>query len=1578
MMSMSRFWRRQFNWFLVLCMCLGGLSGVHASAPPNIVTYQGRVLNTNGVPVSDSSVDMKFFLYTASAGGTCLWSNSSADCDSDTPGSTTARSVTLSTGLFTQNLGDTSDSFAAIADSVFADNTSIYLEVIIEGETLSPRRRVTAAPYALNAQRLDGVDSTGFLASDGDTATGIYDFSGSVWSGASPIVFEGATADDFETSFSFVDPTADRTITFQNGSGTVAFTSDITGGLWEDGTNGVYEDDEAVIVGTDVAFTYGTGGVGDLQVADELEVLGDGYFDNDLVVGASTSSTETLSHSSFSLGGDDLFVAGTLGVEGVIYTDGGFTAGTTTTFGAGAITTTGTTDLSLTIAGGDLTFAQATTIGDGADALTINSSGTLTIDDTAVAFTGAGTISSAASSAITLNADSGNAAGEDLIVTTNNVSLTAAGALSLTPDAAVTTAITLIDTDYTNALSIGDNNITGTSYTLAGTAAAIDFSEFDVAAATGSITINDDGDAGQVSIEGTVLDINSLIFAGSGAVTSTGVADLVFTSGQDITFDDDNLTAAIPLSLADANLDNFAAGDRAIIDALNYLEANIGGGGGLFTDDGTIAYLTTTTDDIAVGGTTLASAFSVDVSGNLVRVGDGADADGQIDIYASNGASGSLSWATGDYLAVGGGGFTVDNWLTPTDPLGDDARTPIHGTISPGGSLGADTNHYGTLAQVSSSADLNGNVYSVNGVMGVGTWASEASGGPTLTTGVRGLGLIQSASQTAPFASGLYGSVRSVFAGGTITSAYGAYGDVTAGPGTITTGYGGHFENTAGGTTRIGVSGTASGGTNNRAAHFYGAAVWIDDDSDPTDDTPDAATGAGDLFVADDLEVDGTTTITFAAGGSFALCHATNGAGSEAITDCTAGPTADYAEQYSVEEGIEYGDIVVPGSETVVTTEGDTIAKLTKSSQPYQGPVVGIVSNNYGDFTSAGYNIKDEDNPMPIALVGRVPVKVTNEGGLIQAGDYLTTSSTAGMAMKAQGVGRVIGMALEDWNGETPTVMVQVHNSWTMGDVIGTDGTSTTITDNVVVSALGSADEDQPTFDSYGLALRGSAWGEDETVAVDMLLKTVVDSEDEYRLSVRNTQETEVAYITNEGTMRIAGDMVVAGRIYPSDRGTAQTEKYIYYDGSSGAGGDFMRTNAKGWSTGSYDFAEMFPSDQPLTAGDIVAFSGSGESVHRAGTQEDERLAGIVSTRPGFLAGENVEGAYPIALAGRVPTRVNLENGVIAVGDALTSSSQPGTAMKATDPGEIVGYALEAYSSESSDNLILAYVNVGYWSGSDVTPIVNNQASEVSSASNFSTLNMGGNIYMATHQILGIGRLEGIGALWSVESDGTIKTEGLLKTVIDSYQQKKVETIAVTSPEALITLSGTATLVNGQAEIRFEDVIEEYNDVISAIAPIRVLVTPNGPVSLYVSEKDQNHFTVVRFAGSADVEFDWMVTAYRKGFEPEEEDEQETSVDESNTDTEQTGTNISEETNEEVGSIVEEEANSEEEITTEDESVVEDEPATPESPDEPLIDSPIEDVIQESEKSDVVDEPDVAEEVTESESETSEGGVSAE
>ena len=162
------------------------------------------------------------------------------------------------------------------------------------------------------------------------------------------------------------------------------------------------------------------------------------------------------------------------------------------------------------------------------------------------------------------------------------------------------------------------------------------------------------------------------------------------------------------------------------------------------------------------------------------------------------------------------------------------------------------------------------------------------------------------------------------------------------------------------------------------------------------------------------------------------------------IRDCNDVPIADYAEMYPVEKGIEYGDIVSVGDETVPTYNVDekgiidfnnvkgNISKLKKSNEEYQDNVIGIVSDNHSDFSSVGYNIKKDDNPMPIALNGRVPVKISNLSEFINAGDYLTTSTDEGKAIKATKSGFVIGKALEDWNSDSQksTIMVFVEQGY--------------------------------------------------------------------------------------------------------------------------------------------------------------------------------------------------------------------------------------------------------------------------------------------------------------------------------------------------------------------------------------------------------------------------------------------------------------------------------------------------------------------------------------------------------------------
>ena len=112
------------------------------------------------------------------------------------------------------------------------------------------------------------------------------------------------------------------------------------------------------------------------------------------------------------------------------------------------------------------------------------------------------------------------------------------------------------------------------------------------------------------------------------------------------------------------------------------------------------------------------------------------------------------------------------------------------------------------------------------------------------------------------------------------------------------------------------------------------------------------------------------------------------------------------------------------------------MVKLKKSTQAYQGNIIGIASDpsQANDFNSIGYNINEGDRPYPVALNGRVKVKVTDEGGSIAVGDYLTASSTSGKAMKANKASMVVGKALESWDPASGQDMIMVFVNITYYD----------------------------------------------------------------------------------------------------------------------------------------------------------------------------------------------------------------------------------------------------------------------------------------------------------------------------------------------------------------------------------------------------------------------------------------------------------------------------------------------------------------------------------------------------------------
>ena len=114
------------------------------------------------------------------------------------------------------------------------------------------------------------------------------------------------------------------------------------------------------------------------------------------------------------------------------------------------------------------------------------------------------------------------------------------------------------------------------------------------------------------------------------------------------------------------------------------------------------------------------------------------------------------------------------------------------------------------------------------------------------------------------------------------------------------------------------------------------------------------------------------------------------------------------------------------------------------------------------------------------------------------------------------------------------------------------------------------------------------------------------------------------------------------------------------------------------------DLAELFLG-KGVEAGDVVSLGTSGfKAIRVSEGAYDPMVAGVVSTDPTVVMGhKDAEDGVPIALAGVVPVKVTLDNGPIAVGDLLTSSSTPGYAMRADRPGPTVGKAMEAFDGSA-------------------------------------------------------------------------------------------------------------------------------------------------------------------------------------------------------------------------------------------------------------------------------------------------------
>jgi hypothetical protein len=183
-------------------------------------------------------------------------------------------------------------------------------------------------------------------------------------------------------------------------------------------------------------------------------------------------------------------------------------------------------------------------------------------------------------------------------------------------------------------------------------------------------------------------------------------------------------------------------------------------------------------------------------------------------------------------------------------------------------------------------------------------------------------------------------------------------------------------------------------------------------------------------------------------------------------------------------------------------------------------------------------------------------------------------------------------------------------------------------------------------------------------------------------ISVHDGQDREVfQFVGKDAVLRIGntgneGDILVRNNAGKS---------VIHLNGASG---DIILANA--------DCAEDFDLD-PLAAvavepGTVMVLGPEG-SLRPSTVAYDKRVAGVISGagqyKPGIVLDRrpSTTPRTPLALVGKVYCKVDATHSAVEVGDLLTTSSNPGHAMKAADPlrafGAVIGKALLPLMSDT-------------------------------------------------------------------------------------------------------------------------------------------------------------------------------------------------------------------------------------------------------------------------------------------------------
>ena len=929
------------------------------------------------------------------------------------------------------------------------------------------------------------------------------------------------------------------------------------------------------------------------------------------------------------------------------------------------------------------------------------------------------------------------------------------GAFTLNAPAASTTALTITDTDYTNALSIDDNNIIGTT-------ATINFTNFDVAS-TGNITIssgttlpisltrsasgqwlgmNDGTDAfgyynnagtpegavaaniGSVAVDTT----NGALYVKTTDTVNTGWSQLATTAGNYTgwNLDGDDATPAEAISSGNTALiaggtngiDTDITGTDTLTIDLDYTEittATFGTGSGWTwtfdagTTDPTLAFAD---NQLTIGGAATLTATAVtdfDCTDciDFDDISDSPTLDAATDINLSTFALSIDLDSTGD--------FSIRDVTTDIATFADSGAItfdPTDGTAFLT-NLGAGSN-----VQVAATAAPTVDIFSItnagqatvtNGVDGISLTFVTGNGADPTNNGIN-LALTSGGTAATDVLNGINfgltgtsGTERGInFADNNFDTDINATTDLTMGIGGAN-----EVSLTATNFAPVAAEGNSLGSSTLEWEQLFlgdnaGANFGLDDDwtilyDETTDDRLElTAAGATGFLVS-------TTTGTQTYASQVATTATTSSAWVFTDNSLTTG-TGGYVNSSSITQGNLFQIATATGADTL------TSGNLLK------------VSSDLANSTFTGNLVNIDWSPDGSTEIYNSTADLLH----INAGQYANPGYLLDITDNGSAIFSV---------SQTKITSALPHEFTASGDVsiaydlIFTNQTASTIDSYgpLTVRSGESFENNDLTLATYGTG----------NVLLDPAAAGYIQLEGATRL---NTQAT----LANDATPDVsAGSWFVTGgttTITDFDAGTGTLEdghliviesahavtidcssSTEFYCGTADivlADNDLISFiydatediwRLVGWvdesTDGGQDIAEYFPSTQTLSAGEVVKVDPeNAQHVLKTNAAYENKVLGIVSTNPGQVLGEPSPNSYPIALAGRVPVKISNSSSEIIPGDYLTASPETGLAMKAQANGKVIGQALEGWTPNSGKDSVTVFINNTYIQIAEVNP----------------------------------------------------------------------------------------------------------------------------------------------------------------------------------------------------------------------------------------------------------------------------------